>query len=246
MRMYIFRALPALAVIALLSSCAAGAKAEAPTGAMRAPGTPAAAMTAAARSFPDPPAEPKPAVPAAETRTAVLAGGCFWGMEGVFERLTGVIDVVSGYSGGKAADADYESVSTGTTGHAESVKILYDPSKIAYGTLLKIFFQVAHDPTELDFQGPDHGTQYRSAVFYADDAQKRTAESYIAILNKAGVYRTPIVTEVVPLKAFYPAEDYHQNFMDNNPAYPYIVYWDAPKVAQLVSQYPELVAPKYK
>ncbi len=246
MRMNIFRALPALAVIAILSSCAAGAKAEVPAGAMRAVGTPGAAVNAAATSFPDPPPEPKPAVPAAETRTAVLAGGCFWGVEGVFERLAGVIDVVSGYSGGEAADADYESVSTGRTGHAESVKILYDPSKISYGTLLMIFFQVAHDPTELNFQGPDHGTQYRSAVFYSDDAQKRTAESYIAILDKAGVYRAPIVTEVVPLKAFYPAEAYHQDFMDNNPTYPYIVYWDAPKVAQLVSQHPELLAPAYK
>jgi len=246
MSVNILRSLPALAVLALLSSCAAGAKAEAPAGAMRALDTPAAAVNAAANSFPDPPAEPMQAVPAAETRTAVLAGGCFWGVEGVFERLSGVIDVVSGYSGGEAADADYESVSTGRTGHAESVKILYDPSKIAYGTLLKIFFHVAHDPTELNFQGPDVGTQYRTAVFYSDDAQKLAAEAYIAILDKAGAYGKPIVTEVVPLEAFYPAEDYHQDFMDNNPTYPYILYWDLPKVRQLASLYPQLVAPEYK
>jgi peptide-methionine (S)-S-oxide reductase len=172
----------------------------------------------------------------------VLAGGCFWGMEGVFERLKGVIDVTSGYSGGSAATAHYEMVGTGTTGHAESVKIAFDPSKISYGTLLKIFFSVAHDPTELNYQGPDVGTQYRSAIFYANQAQKLVAERYIEILNSSGVFPRPIVTQVVPLAAFYPAEDYHQNFMDSHPDYPYIVMWDAPKVERLAQEYPTLVA----
>jgi len=178
------------------------------------------------------------------TQTTVLAGGCFWGMEGVFERLKGVIDVVSGYSGGEMSTAHYEMVGTGRTGHAESIQITYDPSRISYGTLLKVFFGVAHDPTELNFQGPDHGTQYRSAIFYANDGQKKVAEEYIRMLDKTGMFPKPIVTQVVPLKAFYAAEDYHQNFMDNNPDYPYIVYWDRPKVANLQKMFPDLVAKK--
>jgi peptide-methionine (S)-S-oxide reductase len=201
-----------------------------------------APAVSASPAFPDPPKE-DPA-PAAQ-KVAVLAGGCFWGMEGVFERLKGVSDVVSGYSGGEADAAHYEMVATGTTGHAESVQITYDPSVISYGTLLKVFFSIAHDPTELNFQGPDHGTQYRSVIFYADAAQKKEAEDYIKLLDTARVFGAPIVTQVVPLKAFYPAEDYHQNFMDNNPDYPYIVFWDRPKVVNLQGAYPELLSGKY-
>jgi peptide-methionine (S)-S-oxide reductase len=196
----------------------------------------------AAPAFPDP---PKEAMPVNGTQIAVLSGGCFWGIEGVFERLKGVTDVISGYSGGDAATADYEMVSTGSTGHAESVQITYDPSVVSYGTLLKVFFSIAHDPTELNYQGPDHGTQYRSVIFYGTDAQKRTAEEYITLLNTAHVFTQPIVTQVVPLKAFYPAEGYHQDFLDNNPNWPYIVMWDKPKVRALQSTYPGLLSGKY-
>ena len=175
------------------------------------------------------------------TQTAVLAGGCFWGMAGIFERLKGVVEVTSGYSGGDKETAHYEMVGTGSTGHAESVQIRYDPTRISYGTILKVFFTVAHDPTELNFQGPDYGTQYRSAIFYANDGQKQVAESYIKALDEAKVYPKKIVTQVVPLKAFYAAEDYHQKFYDRNPDYPYIVYWDVPKVANLRRTYPDLV-----
>jgi peptide-methionine (S)-S-oxide reductase len=175
------------------------------------------------------------------TQTAVLAGGCFWGMEGVFERLKGVVDVTSGYSGGEAATAHYELVGTGETGHAESIQVHYNPLQISYGALLKVFFTVAHDPTELNFQGPDEGTQYRSAIFYANDGQKKVAEGYIRILDQGKVYSRPIVTQVVPLKAFYPAEDYHQKFLDNHPDYPYIVYWDLPKIVNLKRTFPDMV-----
>jgi peptide-methionine (S)-S-oxide reductase len=193
----------------------------------------------AAPQFPNPPAD-TPAMMKG-TQTAVIAGGCFWGMEGVFERLKGVVDVASGYSGGEKNTAHYEMVGSGTTGHAESIQIQYNPAQISYGTLLKVFFSIAHDPTELNYQGPDHGTQYRSAIFYANDGQKQVAESYIRALDKARLFPKPIVTQVVPLKAFYPAEDYHQDFLDNNPNYPYIVYWDLPKIADLQRSYPELV-----
>ncbi len=202
-------------------------------------GAPAAAASPA---FPDP---PKEAPASSAKKIAVLAGGCFWGMEGVFERLTGVSEVLSGYSGGGPDTAHYEMVSTGTTGHAESIQVTYDPSVISYGTLLKVYFSIAHDPTELNYQGPDQGTQYRSAIFYADDAQKQEAEAYIKLLDEAHVFATPIVTQVVPLKAFYPAEDYHQKFMDNNPDYPYIVFWDRPKVIALQQAYPQLLSGKY-
>jgi len=175
------------------------------------------------------------------TQTAVIAGGCFWGMEGVFERLKGVVDVTSGYSGGEKNTAHYEMVGSGTTGHAESIQIHFNPAQISYGTLLKVFFSVAHDPTELNYQGPDHGTQYRSVIFYANDGQKQVAESYIRTLDNAKLFSRPIVTQVAPLKAFYPAEDYHQKFLDNNPNYPYIVYWDLPKIADLQRSYPQLV-----
>ncbi len=193
-----------------------------------------------AADFPSPPADTRDMMKG--TQTAVLAGGCFWGMNGVFERLKGVVDVLSGYSGGEKDTAEYEMVSSGTTGHAESIQVRYDPAKISYGTLLKIFLSVAHDPTELNFQGPDHGTQYRSAIFYANEGQKKVAEAYIKELDAAHVYPKPIVTQVVALKAFYPAEDYHQKFLDKNPDYPYIVYWDLPKIAHLQEAYPALVA----
>ncbi len=196
----------------------------------------------AARTFPDP---PKEGMQTAGTRVVVLAGGCFWGVEGVFERLKGVTDIKVGYSGGDASTAQYEVVSTGRTGHAESVQITYDPSVISFGTLLKVFFSVACDPTELNFQGPDHGTQYRSVIFYSTDEQKKTAEDYIAELTEGHVFSQPIVTQVVPLQAFYPAEDYHQNFMDNNPDYPYILAWDRPKVKALQRDFPDLLSGKY-
>jgi peptide-methionine (S)-S-oxide reductase len=173
-------------------------------------------------------------------QTAVLAGGCFWGVDAVFKHVKGVTSVVSGYSGGSAATAKYEVVGTGTTGHAESVKITYDPSQISYGQLLKIFFSVAHDPTELNRQGPDTGTQYRSAIFYASEDQKQAAQAYIDQLGKAKVFSRPIVTQVVPLRQFYAAEDYHQNFLARNPNYPYIVINDMPKLAQLRKQLPAL------
>jgi peptide-methionine (S)-S-oxide reductase len=193
----------------------------------------------AAAEFPNAPADT--AAMMKGTQTVVIAGGCFWGMEGVFERLKGVVDVTSGYSGGEKNTAHYEMVGSGTTGHAESIQIHYNPAQISYGTLLKVFFSVAHDPTELNYQGPDHGTQYRSAIFYANDGQKQVAESYIRTLDSAKLFSRPIVTQVVPLKAFYPAEDYHQKFLDNNPTYPYIVYWDLPKISDLQRSYPQLV-----
>ena len=175
------------------------------------------------------------------SQTAVFAGGCFWGVEAVFEHLKGVSDVVSGYAGGNQSTAHYEMVGTGRTGHAESVRVTYDPSRISYGKLLQVFFSVAHDPTELNRQGPDEGTQYRSAIFYGSAEQKQVADAYIQQLTAAKVYRHPIVTQVVPLKGFYPAEEYHQNFIERNPDYPYVVYNDLPKLEHLKRQYPDLV-----
>jgi peptide-methionine (S)-S-oxide reductase len=177
-------------------------------------------------------------------QTAVVAGGCFWGIQAVFQHVKGVISATSGYSGGAAKTAEYELVSTGDTGHAESVRITYDPSQITYGQLLRVFFSVAHDPTELNRQGPDSGTQYRSVIFYGNDEQKRIAEAYIAQLDKSHVFPRPIVTQVVPLKAFYPAEAYHQDYAANHPNNPYIVYNDAPKVAHLHQEFPELYTGK--
>jgi peptide-methionine (S)-S-oxide reductase len=174
------------------------------------------------------------------TEKAVLAGGCFWGVEGVYDHVKGVKIAVSGFSGGSRANADYETVSTGTTGHAESVEVTYDPSQITYGQILMIYFAVAHDPTELNRQGPDSGTQYRSAIFYANDDQKRIAEAYIHQLDAAGIYHRKIVTQVVPLKGFYAAEEHHQHFLDRNPNYPYIVYNDLPKLVALKKEYPEM------
>jgi peptide-methionine (S)-S-oxide reductase len=173
-------------------------------------------------------------------QTAVMAGGCFWGVQAVFEHVKGVISVSAGYSGGAADTAHYEMVSEGNTGHAESVRIKYDPSRISYGQLLKVYFAVAHDPTELNRQGPDTGTQYRSAIFYSNAEQKRIADSYIAQLNKAGVFNRPIVTKVVAFKAFYEAEAYHQDYAVHHPDEPYIAINDLPKVAELRKQLPEL------
>jgi peptide-methionine (S)-S-oxide reductase len=166
-------------------------------------------------------------------QTAVIAGGCFWGVQGVFQHTAGVVNAVSGYAGGGRITADYNIVSTGTTGHAESVQIKYDPKKISYGKILQIFFSVAHDPTQLNRQGPDSGTQYRSAIFTTSDEQKKVADAYIAQLNAAKVYRKPIVTKVGPLEAFYPAEAYHQDYLTLHPNQPYIAYNDIPKVENL-------------
>ena len=193
---------------------------------------PAAAIPAAATDA--------PLAKASGKETAVVAGGCFWGVQAVFQHVKGVISATSGYAGGTVKNPEYEVVSTGKTGHAESVKIVYDPSKITYGQLLRIFFSVAHDPTELNRQGPDTGTQYRSAIFYGDAEQKRIAESYIAQLDGAKAYQSRIVTEVAPLNAFYEAEAYHQDYAERHPDNPYIMYNDAPKVASLRQQFPDL------
>ena len=166
-------------------------------------------------------------------QTAVLAGGCFWGVQGVFQHTSGVINAVSGYAGGSKATADYTMVSTGSTGHAEAVEIKYDPKKISYGKILQIFFSVAHDPTQLNRQGPDSGPQYRSAIFTANDEQKKVADAYIAQLNAAKVYKKPIVTKLGPLESFYPAEAYHQDYLTLHPNQPYIAYNDLPKIENL-------------
>jgi peptide-methionine (S)-S-oxide reductase len=176
-------------------------------------------------------------------QTAVLAGGCFWGVDAVFKHVKGVENVVAGYAGGSAATAHYEVVSAGRTGHAESVKITFDPAKISYSRLLRIFFSVAHDPTQLNRQGPDEGAQYRSVIFYSNADQKQIALTYIDQLNKAQAFQKPIVTQVVPLKAFYPAEGYHQNFLALHPDDPYIVYNDLPKLRKLRKQFPTLSTP---
>src|SRR3954465_7743550 len=172
--------------------------------------------------------------------TAIFAGGCFWGVEAVFEHTKGVRDVVSGYAGGRDANPTYEQVSSGDTGYAESVRVIYDPSAVSYATLMRVFFSVAHDGTELNRQGPDVGTQYRSAIFYRNDTQKKAAEAYIAQLTKAKYYPKPIVTEVSKLDRFFPAEAYHQDYMAHHPTQPYIVYTDAPKVEHLKRGFPEL------
>jgi len=166
-------------------------------------------------------------------QTAVVAGGCFWGVQGVFQHTAGVVNAVSGYAGGSKMTADYNMVSSGTTGHAESVEIKYDPKKISYGKILQIFFSVVHDPTQLNRQGPDTGTQYRSAIFATNDEQKRVAETYIAQLNAAKVYKKPIVTKVGSLEGFFPAEAYHQDYLTLHPNQPYIAYNDIPKVENL-------------
>jgi peptide-methionine (S)-S-oxide reductase len=172
--------------------------------------------------------------------TAVFAGGCFWGVQSVFQRVKGVISTAAGYSGGSAATATYDQVTTETTGHAESVEVVFDPSRITYGQLLRIYFSVAHDPTTLNRQGPDVGTSYRSAIFYKSEEQKRVATAYIAQLDAARVFHGRIVTEVTPLKAFYRAEDYHQDYAYYNPDNPYIQVCDRPKIDALKAQFPEL------
>ena len=197
----------------------------------------------AAMPFPDPKVDTPPS-PQKGTRSAVFAGGCFWGVEAVFKHVKGVTQSVSGYSGGDAKTAKYEMVSSGDTGHAESVRVTYDPARITYGQLLKVYFSVAHDPTELNRQGPDTGTQYRSAIFFADAEQKRVAESYIAQLQAARVFPRPIVTQVTPLKAFYEAEAYHQNYLAGHTDQPYIVINDLPKLANLQRQFPNLYVGK--
>jgi peptide-methionine (S)-S-oxide reductase len=201
------------------------------------------ASAAASSTFPDPAKDSHPTGTVA-AQTAVLAGGCFWGVEAVFEQMNGVSDVVSGYAGGSQMTAHYTVVSSGITSHAESVKITFDPAKVSYGRLLKVFFAVAHDPTQLNRQGPDEGRQYRSSIFYANDEQKSIAEAYIAQLEKAHIFNRPIVTTVVPLEGFYAAEDYHQNFLAQHPDYPYIVVNDLPKLRALKAEFPELVRKK--
>ncbi len=188
-------------------------------------------------------AVPAPSVdvaPSAGVQTAVLAGGCFWGMQGLFEHVKGVQRVVAGYAGGVRSTATYDQVTTETTGHAESISISFDPKQVSYGTLLRIYFSVAHDPTELDRQGPDEGSSYRSEIFAGNAEQERIARAYVAQLGKAHVFDAPIVTKIETLKGFYPAEAYHQDFLINHPDYPYIVFNDLPKIAALKRVFPAL------
>lgn len=173
--------------------------------------------------------------------TAVFAGGCFWGIEAIYESLEGVYNVDSGYSGGEKDTATYNMVGSGSTGHAEAVEIIYNPDLISYKQLLEVFFTVAHDPTQLNYQGPDKGTEYRSAIFYTNDSQKQEAEEYIDTLTQDRVYKDKVVTEITPLSEFYKAETYHQDYMRLNPTNPYIVYWDIPKLNHLKSEFPELL-----
>ena len=190
--------------------------------------------------FPDPATD---SAPASGEQIAVLAGGCFWCVEAVYLQLEGVGSVRSGYAGGTAETADYETVCTGTTDHAEAVEIRYDPAKLSYGKLLKVFFSIAHDPTTRDRQGADVGRQYRSAIFYADDEQRRVAQTYVKQLDAAKVFDRPIVTEIVPLERFYEAEAYHQNYAARNPGQPYIAYTAAPKVKKLRTYYADQLKP---
>ena len=198
---------------------------------------------ASATAIPDP-AVDAPLATVKGEQAAVLAGGCFWGIEAVFEHVKGVSSVKSGYSGGRAKTAEYEKVSAGDTGHAESVQIIYDPSQVTYGQLLKVFFAVAHDPTQLNRQGPDHGTQYRSAIFYSNEEQKRIAEAYIKQLDQLKVFGRPIVTEVSAFQSFFEAEAYHQDYLVHHPDDPYIVVNDLPKVENLHKQLPGLYKEK--
>lgn len=196
-----------------------------------------APLLCAAAEFPAPSTD---VVPKGRSASIVFAGGCFWGVEGVFDHVKGVKQAVSGYAGGKRETAHYETVETGRTGHAESVQVTYDPSQVSFGKLLQVFFSVGHDPTQLNRQGPDDGPQYRSVIFYSDDEQKRVAEAYIQQLNAAGVFKHKIVTEITALNGFYAAEDYHQHFLAKNPSNPYIVFHDLPKLQQLRKQLPDL------
>lgn len=188
---------------------------------------------------------PEPTPDPAKLRTAVFAGGCFWGVEAVFENVKGVADAKSGYTGGQVKSPSYDEVSSGDSGHAEAVEVRFDPDRVSYEQLLDIFFKVIHDPTQLNRQGPDVGTQYRSAIFYVDDAQKKAAESYISKLGEAKTYKDAIVTQVVPLEKFFDAEGYHQDYLRKNPKDPYIVYHDMPKLENLKKQFPTLYAKKY-
>jgi peptide-methionine (S)-S-oxide reductase len=210
----------------------------------------AAAVACSAASAASPAAIPPPAVDAAlakspDARMTVVAGGCFWGIQAVFQHVRGVTKAISGYSGGSASTAEYETVSTGTTGHAESVQVTYDASQITYGQLLRVFFSVAHDPTQMNRQGPDSGTEYRSAIFFANAEQQRLAEAYIAQLDQARVFSDKIVTEVTPLTGFYAAEAYHQDYASRHPDDLYIRYNDAPKVANLKKGFPDLYVAKW-
>ncbi len=220
MKAHIPLTLAALLVTALSFSCRTGADAINRT-------IPAPALDASAAGT-------------ADLETAVLAGGCFWGMQGVFEHVRGVTKVVAGYSGGRKETATYDQVTTETTGHAESVEITFDPKQISFGRLLQIYFSVAHDPTELDRQGPDSGPSYRSEIFFTSPAQERVARAYIAQLDQSRIYRDKIVTKIEPLQGFYAAEAYHQDFLIHNPNYPYIVYNDKPKIAALERLFPEV------
>jgi peptide-methionine (S)-S-oxide reductase len=199
-----------------------------------------AATLLAAESFPSPATGMEHAATKGK-QVAVLAGGCFWCTEGIFEELIGVNQVISGYSGGDAAGAHYKIVSAGKTDHAEAIEITFDPSKISYGEILKVFFSVAHDPTTKDYQGPDHGRQYRSAIFYKTPEQKSIAEAYIKQLDEAKMFPKPIVTDVTPLTKFYPAEEYHQDFIKHNPDHPYVVANYRPKLAKLKKYYPSMI-----
>jgi peptide-methionine (S)-S-oxide reductase len=196
--------------------------------------------SAYAAGLPDPALDEPLAHPGTPSESIVVAGGCFWGIQAVFQHVKGVKEAISGYAGGAASTAQYEVVGTGTTGHAESVRITYDPSKITLGKLLKVFFSVAHNPTELNYQGPDHGTQYRSAIFVATPEQRKIAEAYIVQLHEAKIFDQPIVTRLEPLNGFYPAEDYHQNYARLHPDNPYIAINDLPKVANLQKEFPDL------
>jgi peptide-methionine (S)-S-oxide reductase len=202
----------------------------------------AKATRGASRQLAEPAAAPVVdlTTPSPAEDTAVFAGGCFWGIEAVFEHVKGVKSAVSGYAGGNTANPSYEEVSSGDTGHAESVQVIYDPSQVSYGKLLQIFFSVGHDPTQLNRQGPDHGTQYRSAIFYNTPQQQRVAESYIRQLTAAKTFSRPIVTQMAKLRAFFPAEEYHQDYLAHHPNQPYIVINDQPKVAALKKQFPDV------
>lgn len=195
-----------------------------------------------ATTFPNPRLD-APTPPGVGRQTAVLAGGCFWGVEAVFEHVRGVTHVVSGFAGGPAATANYKAVSNGQTGHAEAVQITYDPQQVSYGQLLKVYFSIAHDPTQLNRQGPDQGSQYRSAIFFSSAQQQQIAQAYIQQLRQVRVFPQPIVTQVEPLRGFYAAEAYHQNFVSRNPTHPYVVFHDLPKLAQFKAQLPGLYRP---
>jgi peptide-methionine (S)-S-oxide reductase len=220
-----FRILPALAMAAVLAAGLVGLQIM-----------PSSAESARVIA---PPAVDEPAGPA-QSEVAVLAGGCFWGVQGVFQHVDGVTSAVSGYAGGAKDTAEYDKVGSGHTGHAESVRITYDPRKVTYGRLLQIYFSVAHDPTELNRQGPDTGTQYRSAIFFETPDQERIAKAYVAQLTDAKTFSSPIVTQIVAYQAFYRAEDYHQDYAQNHPDNPYIMINDAPKVSNLKKQFPDL------